>query len=823
MRKSIELRSGSALIAMALIIGAAPVMAQGTEVEEQAPTADPDDEDSPVITVTGSRIRRTELTSPIPITTFGGEQVYQQAETNLGELLSDLPSLRQTVSQANPGLSIGVSGLNLLDLRGLGVERTLTLVNGRRHVPADISFTANAVDVNSIPAALVQEVQIVTGANSAVYGSDAIAGVVNFVLREDFEGVDLRANVGVPEVGAGTNFLLSGVAGTNFGGGRGNVTLALEYSNQERVFASDQPFRRSNDGLRQTSIDPAGQSSDGIPDRVFVRDLRSGTVSQFGLVAFPQQTARDECGGSTISGSPFNCNYVFLPNGQLVPQTFDARISNSQFGGFFGGNGDTGREGRRQSVFPQNERYVANLLANYEFSPAFEAFLEAKYVRSETLGSNSGPAFAQGRFTGAFSGDPRVRVRLDNPFLNPDARATIEQELLADGRVNDLIAGGPIDPAAVADGSQRFTVNRSFVDLGIRDEDTVRETYRVVLGARGEISSNWEYEVALNYGRTEQDINILGNVFTQRLLLALDAGIDPADGQIKCRSQFDPAAAFGQPGIDPGTLDGDIAACVPYNPFGAPDNRAAADYITADAGSFGRLEQYNALAFVSGNTADFFELPGGPVGIVVGAEYRREEAFFEADDVIEQNLTFANPLQIFEPEDPFEVIEGFAEIDVPILADRPFFEELSINAAGRVSDYRGAIGTTFAYNVGARWSPTPGLMFRGNYGQSVRAPNYTDTAGLPTVTFITVMDPCAPIRINEGTPNRAANCRADLGAILDDPNYQQVANASVSTEGANTPNPDLFEETSISYTIGAVWQPSFVPGLAITVDYYNIE
>ncbi|SDT10133.1 TonB dependent receptor [Erythrobacter sp. HL-111] len=208
---------------------------------------------------------------------------------------------------------------------------------------------------------------------------------------------------------------------------------------------------------------------------------------------------------------------------------------------------------------------------------------------------------------------------------------------------------------------------------------------------------------------------------------------------------------------------------------------------------------------------------------MVGGEYRREDAFFQADQVIEDNLTFTNPLTQFNPERPFEVKEAFAEVDFPILSGVPFFEELSFSAAGRVSDYTGPIGTTYAYNLGARWSPTPDLLFRANYGRAVRAPNYTDTAGEPNVTFISVTDPCASTRIDQGSEFRRANCEADLGAILDDPGFQQVANATVSTRGLNGNNPDLFEEASISYTIGGVYQPSWLPGFAVTFDYYNIE
>ncbi|WP_162925335.1 TonB-dependent receptor domain-containing protein [Aurantiacibacter odishensis] len=832
MKFSTAKRLTTANLAIATALISAPVFAQDAgDDQDEAPVAVSTPESAAsenAIVVTGSRIRSPELTSTVPVINFGGDDIYKQSENNVGELLNDLPALRSTFSQSNPGLGIGVAGLNLLDLRGLGIERTLVLVNGRRHVAADVQVTASAVDINSIPSALIDRIDIITGGSSAVYGSDAIAGVVNFILKDDFEGIDLRASAGVPEFMEGENYLISGVAGMNFGDGRGNVTIAGEYTRQERIFASDIPEYRFPGGFIRTNVDPAGQRSDGIPDSVFSpTTTRSGTIHRYGLIGFPQRVADGSCGGTVLGAStPYNCNFIFDAAGNLVPQTFDSRSSTSQFGGFIGGNGQTGNEDELVSVYPELERYSGNLLASYEFSPAFEVFFEGKYVRADSLGSNSGPSFLQSVFTGGFN-DPRVRVRLDNPFLNDEARGIIREQVLKGGYANnDLIGSGTITPATIAalnDGSYRFALNKSFLDLGIRDQDTTRETYRAVLGARGDISSNLNYEVAFNYGRTDEDIENLGNIFTQRLVLALDAGIDPADGQIKCRSQFDPDAAFPLGAFGPNPqLAGDIAACVPYNPFGAPDNAAARDYITADAGTSGTLEQYNAVAFISGDTSGFFELPGGPIGFAVGAEYRREEAFFRADEIIEQNLTFTNPLPIFDPS-ALEVKEAFGEISVPILADRPFFEEFTISAAGRVSDYNTAVGTVFAYNVGGRWAPIRDLAFRANWARAVRAPNYTETSGNLTQTFVNgFRDPCGSNQINQGSANRAANCRAELGAILDDPAYQQFANASASIEARSGPNANLFEETSDSLTIGAVYQPSFLPGFSITADYYDI-
>ena len=203
------------------------------------------------VTVTGSRIRRPNLESTVPITSIGGDQIFQQGDSNVGEVLNELPQLRSTFAQSNPGLGIGIAGLNLLDLRGLGTQRTLVLVNGRRHVAADILNNAVSVDVNTIPSDLIERVDIVTGGNSAIYGSDAIAGVVNFVLRRDFDGIQVRGQAAIAEEGFGGTQYVSAMYGTNFGDGRGNITLHGEYFRQERIFASDIPdFRTSERPVR---------------------------------------------------------------------------------------------------------------------------------------------------------------------------------------------------------------------------------------------------------------------------------------------------------------------------------------------------------------------------------------------------------------------------------------------------------------------------------------------------------------------------------------------------------------------------------------------
>jgi len=793
------------------------------------------------IVVTGSRIRRPNLESTVPIASIRSQDIYSRADPNVGEALNDLPQLRSTFSQQNPGSGIGVAGLNLLDLRGLGVQRTLVLVNGRRHVPSDIQNTAAAVDTNTIPTDLIERIDIVTGGNSAVYGSDAISGVVNFVLKNNFDGLQLRAGNSIPQFGSGGNRYISGIAGKNFADGRGNLTAAVEYSKQDRLFGSQIPYFRQANGFVTNDVDGAGlaNGSDGIPDLVFGRDIRSSTIARFGLVPVVQtRNTAAPCGTGIPGGSGartnYNCNYLFDSTGNLVPQTGN-RISTGPTGTFLGGNGDNNREDRLLSVLPKNERFSANLLGHFKVSDAADFFVEAKYARAHTVGSNSGPAFNQG-FNQTFS-DYRANYRLDNPFLNSAARTTLTNAILASGSNTSLTGGAgaltATDRAAIADGSYRFTNARNFSDLGIRDEDTVREVYRIVAGVRGDVTPHVNYELSGNYGRANQKITILGNVNQQRLLLAQDAGIDPNNpgAGIQCRSKFDPAARVGVADLDGNTvaaarLAGDIAACVPYNAFGGLDNSAARNYIVSNSGSRGRLSQYDATGFVNVDSGGFFNLPGGAIAVVLGGEYRREDANFVADPDVQDGLTFLNALQTFDPP-TLEVAEGFGELNVPILKDMPFFNSLSLSGAARYSHYNKAYGSTgsvWAWNFGGEWSPIRDIRFRANYGKAVRAPNYTDTASPTNQDFAPgFLDPCNAGRIGSGTPQRSANCQAALGGLINNAEFQGLTNLGYSLEILSGSNPLLEQETSKSLTVGAVFTPRFLPGFDLTIDYFDIN
>jgi outer membrane receptor protein involved in Fe transport len=812
----------------------------------------------PGITVTGSRIRRPNLESVVPVTSIQGEQFFQKGNTSVGDQLNDLPQLRSTFAGQNPGLGIGIAGLNLLDLRGLGPKRTLVLVNGRRHVAADITNNASNPDVNTIPNDLIDRVDIVTGGNSAVYGSDAVAGVVNFILKRDFNGIQVRAQGAEAGAGFGTNYLGSVMFGHNFGDGKGNITLEGEYTHQDRIFASEIPWlARSFDSFAVVDVDTGGlpHGSDGFPDRTYFTDLRVANSHFNGLVPINYTTATAQCGiGLSASngppannGTPYNCTYIFQPDGSLVQQT-GTRFGTGPTPTIIGGNGITGREAELVSVFPRNDRINLNLLGHYTVSEAFEPFVEAKYSRQIILGNNAGPSAITGNFT---QFDIRERIRLDNPFLTPAERTQIASLLVASGCApstttactagNFAQKGGPGtgsalqtvtgpltggDIALINSGAYRFVTARVLTDVGNRDEHFTRNTYRGVVGARGTFNTDWSYEVSANYGQFDETGHKHGYVDKTRLMLALDAGRDPATGTIKCRAQFDATAAIPYTtGMTPADaaaaqarLAADIAACVPYNPFGAANNAAAARYVEFQGTTRARLSQLDLLGFMNGDTSQLFELPGGPVSFVIGGEYRRETARYLDDPFIKSEGTNNVIIGDFQPP-AFHVAEAFGELNVPILKDMPFFHELSVSGAGRFSKYGRAVGNVWTYNVGGEWAPVRDIRFRANYGKAVRAPNVSETAFPQVPNFAPgFLDPCASAQI-ANNPNRQSNCAAALSATI----LANLPSAPYSLGVISGSNPLLTPEVSKSLTVGAVLQPRFIPGFSASVDYYNIK
>jgi outer membrane receptor protein involved in Fe transport len=769
------------------------------------------------VVVTGSRIARPNLESPVPVTTVTAEELFETGSTSVGDLLNDLPALRSTFSQSNSSRFLGTTGLNLLDLRGLGTQRTLVLVNGRRHVGSDILSNAVSPDVNTFPTDLIERIDVVTGGNSAVYGSDAIAGVVNFVLKKDFEGLQFRGQGGQSGESDAGNYYASVLAGTNFLDDRGNIAVNFEYAKQEPFFASDRD-NLARQGLfvldQQDPLNGVGvvNGSDGIPDRNYYHDVRAVTFSNGGSMLFapvqPMGGSFYPCGAapnrSATTGLPtaYSCAYLFNEDGNLVPQT-GRRIGFGPNGNFDGGNGSNNREDNLLAIYPKLDRYSLNVIGNLEISEAFVPFVEAKYVRTESM-RYGGPAFFQGGTTG--DAGARERPRFDNPYLTDANRA----------QINAARAQANLAPLA---GSTQFTLFRNLADFGPRSEDATRETTRIVLGVGGKVSENWSYEVAANYGKFKEDTVVLGNMNMQRFNLAMDSARN-GSGNIVCRSEIDPAAAFAwddtlQYAVD--TLAADVAQCHPLNPFGQGNiSQAAKDYILQDTTSVAKIEQVAFTGALTGDSSAWFSLPAGAIGVAVGYEHREDKAFFEADELVSSGITFYNALPLFEPPTQ-KVDELFAEFRIPLLAEMTAAKELTLNLSGRYSEYNGETGGVFAYNGSLEYMPIDGLRFRAGLARAVRAPNLSDLYSEQSQNFAAINDPCASRFIGGGSPTRAANCAA--AGIPTTYDHVYTATPEILSGG----NPELIEETSDSLTLGVVWQPSFLKGVNLSIDYFDID
>lgn len=828
--------------------------AQGTVGESEAEIesgTDATPAPGETITVTGSRIRRPNLESAVPITSIGGEEFFQTASISIGDVLNELPQLRNTFSQQNSTRFLGTRGLNLLDLRGLGTQRTLVLVNGRRHVAADVLNNATAPDTNTFPTDLIERVDLITGGGSSIYGSDAIAGTVNFILKDNYDGYQVRGQSGISQYGDAAARYVSVLAGKNFAGDRGNVAINLEYATQDDFYASGGRGLQQNDAFLVIDTDGAGtpNGADGNPDRAFFRDIRSATITVGGSTNIRQPNVGGLCGTDTTAAS-FSCTAIFDQNGNLVPQT-GARVGLAPNGNFIGGNGYSGRENRLLALSPNLERWSVNLIGHFEISPAFVPFFEAKYVRADAQGSQSGPFFSQGGTLGdgvqipgfndrSFLGSGtsagnaftnREGIRLDNPYLNAAARATIAQQLLVAINANlNPNTGTALDSAAtgttnrdlaraqVANGSFRFGLRKNYVELGIRDELFRRETYRAVVGVKGDFNDDWNYELSVNYGEHRESNTITGNINTQRFILANDTVRNGA-GQIVCRSQVDPryAPAGSDAGGNDAVLAADIAACVPLNPFGdGASSQAVRDYLTVDSAATGKITQLVASGFVAGDFSSFFELPGGPVQFSIGGEYRRETLRYDLDDLTQNGYAFYNAIPSFTAPS-FEVKEAFAELSIPILKDLPLFQELTVSGSARVSDYKGATGTVWTYGGEVTWRPIQDIRFRGSYNRAVRAPNLSELYSAQGQNFAPgFTDPCSARNLATGSSTRAANCTAAGAPAGYDFVYSQ------SLDFITGGNPNLTEESSDNYTAGFVLTPRFVPGLSISADYYDI-
>lgn len=807
-----ELLSATAL---AGVLVSLPAVASAQTTPTPAPTpAAADKEEEPTVTVTGSRIGRAALDSPAPITSVAASDLFDRGQINVGDALNDLPQLRSTFSQANSTRFIGTSGLSILDLRGLGTARTLVLVNGRRHVTS-VPGTYQ-VDVNTIPPELLERVDVVTGGNSAVYGSDAIAGVVNFVLKKNFDGLRISGQGGASYLGDRGAYFGAITYGKNFAEGRGNIAISGEYSRLNPLYFTDRPDQTGAfDGRSQFNLaeNTAGEpaAGNGVADNQFFTNVRNGTIFDGGgldaICDAANLTNLARCRGSSATNLANRAQrYYFTPDGRLLlsnPSLDFRDITNGGSPNTVGGQGSTLRN--TGQLNPLNERYSGNIIAHYDFSDLFKVFAEGKYVRYN-VNQEGQPSFSTG--FGALTNN----LSCSNAFLTQQALTTLQS------------IGRCANPA-----TGTFPINRFNVDFGGRGELQTRELWRVVGGVQGDFNGNWHYELAVNYGRYTANLRSLNN------LIVADRNGNPDGIQLAQNAVLAPANFTGT-NFATNTLGQRVICavnattnarpdCIPINQFGfgAP-SQAALNFVNTTATRFQRATEFNVTLNISGDTSKFFNLPGGPVRFNVGAEYRAEAAFAQWDPLTKSGGTFLNAIADFTPPAQ-KTTEGYGEVELPILKNVPFFEELTVTGAGRYSSYNSATGGVWSYNAGLVWAPIRDFRVRGSYAVAVRAPTQSDLYLAPTQNFAFVADPCDLLNVNNGTANRLANCVAARvpGVTAAGSTFVNTPFRTQSQGFNQSGNINLLAETGKSFTVGFVAEPRFARGFSLTIDYYNIE
>ncbi|WP_374274733.1 TonB-dependent receptor domain-containing protein [Brevundimonas sp.] len=806
---------GIALAAMA----ATPALAQdagepeATELEE--------------IVVTGTRIPQANLVTTSPVTQVTSEDIDVAGVTRIEDLVTQLP---QAFAAQNSTVANGASGTATVSLRGLGSDRTLVLIDGRRMgygSPNDA-----AADLNQIPGQLVERVEVLTGGASAVYGSDAIAGVVNFIMRKDFEGVQIDAQYGfyrhendydgvgnlraeiarrgeanpsqfqLPEdtVVDGESREVTLVMGVNAPDGKGNITAYAGYRKNNPVLQ----------GFRDYSACALGPPAAGTPNTFTCGGSGTsfpGQFTDFGLND-NSTVGPDGIDGTADDTPDFNPlpSYVFtVDQGDGTFAPYSTALNAYNFG-------PTNYYQR------PDERYTLGAFGRYEFNEHAEAFAQLMFSDYDSI--------AQIAPSGIFFNTPTINC--DNPLLSAQQATAIGCGAAALAAFNtfqvfdptlgaiDPGTGQPVGGFRLADPSEPgatrlladpnripLYIGRRNVEGGGRQDSIEYMSYRMVVGLRGLITDGWNYDIAAQYSRVDLDRNYLNDFSVQRIGRALD--VVDVNGTPTCRS----------------VVDGTDAACVPYNPFAVGGiTQEQLDYIQIPLIQTGQTTQQIVTAAVTGDLGQYgIQSPfaSGGVQVAFGAEYRRDalESVTDAAFATGDGAGQGGPTIGFEGA--IDTKDVFAEIQIPLAEGQAWADYASIDAAYRHSEYSTGLSTD-TYKVGADYAPIQDIRLRGSYSRAVRAPNVIELFTAQGFNLFDMdFDPCGPQGeatleqcLATGVPSAAFR-----GAALDSPAGQYNF-----LQGGN---PDLEAEESDTYTVGVVFTPSFLPGLNASVDYFDIS
>jgi outer membrane receptor protein involved in Fe transport len=732
------------------------------------------------VEVTGSRILSLNAESAAPIQVLNAADIAASGVANLQELLLKSPVFgTPAISRTNSNFSTSSAGVALVDLRNLGSNRTLVLVNGRRYVsgvPGD-----SAVDFNTIPADFIERVEVMTGGASSTYGSDAVAGVVNVILKRNFQGLRLDAQIGQSEEGDDKKKKFSLTFGMNGADNRGNLMVNLSASQQGAVYSRDRDFA----AVDQASL---GAFVTGDVKDIFTiqRPFYSGFAPQG---TFSYAIGRTTPTAQNPTGSLINRSFTYNPAGQeITPST------NGPAGDGVGATGFN-RSAFRTIAIPTDRVMLASK-GEFNLSDAHTAFFEANYAASKT------------------------KTRLEPyPLASTDLGGRIPAEFMVDGvlrrnpLVPDTIYNNAID--ADGDGLRDYTFTRRMSDVEVRGNKANRDTFRLLTGLKGDLVKGWSYETYVAHSYTKEGQTGTGQVNVMNFMNALSAVADVDD-------------VNGNGNVTEAICKDAIAraqGCVPANVFGANTlSPEAARYIHAPSSLNTRLTQTLVGGTVSGEP---FELPAGPLGLAFGAEYRKETSSTEFDALTQTGLNAGNALP--NTAGSFDVKEIYAEARAPLLKNLPLIKTLDASAAVRQGKYS-TVGNVTSWNGGLDWGLNTTFRVRANYAVSTRAPNISELYQAPSQTFPTgLADPCLGKTLT-GTDAISVACRTNPGVVANmnanGGEFKLNQSDLQGVSGFDSGNPNLKAEKGKSTTIGIVVTPKTIDLLrdfTFTADYYKIK
>jgi outer membrane receptor protein involved in Fe transport len=736
------------------------------------------------VVVTGSRIKRDVTDASTPLAIINAEEIKLSGSPTIDKVLSDQPQFVQATNggaTANTVPAGSAAGAAYVNLRGFGPTRSLTLVNGRRYA---IFGPEQVTDLNTIPTALIERTEVVTGGSSAVYGSDAITGVVNFIMKDDFEGVQVGGQYGFD---SSTNTPTTNVdltLGGNFAEGRGNAVVSLNYykregfTRDERGDWAELPYGEGcvtaaswSDSLIGVPNGSNAANCDASGGKMGFVFSGSGDIpnGRFTLTPAQMAAAQAQLAAAGLAGLGAN-GFTFNDAGALGSQRLVNRPAD-----------DFNLTQFNYLQVPQ-ERWMLNAFTHYDFAPKATGYLEFHFSNN-TVDQQLTQANIGGDFL----------VNTNNPYVDANMRAVLAQLDASETGPRTLQQGPIAYTTTPNDGLAILTAGRRLVELPFRHNVDDHNVWRAAVGFKGDLGDasekflrNLNYDVYYSFARSEDSSRQEGAASRSRYAAALLS----------------------------------VGAAAPVaNIFGQNLTEAAVNAIKINATNTTNAEQKMFAATLGGEA---FDLPAGAVGFSVGAEWRKAEAEYIPDEYLRSGDVIG-----FNPGLPtagsVTSKDYFGEVRIPILADLPLVKNLTANGGYRRSDYDlDGVGRVATYLYGLDWRLNESVGFRGQFQRAIRAPNIGDLYGGLQLNFQTLTDPCSS---RAAAGNQTAAVRAVCEAT-------GVPPASVFTAGVQPDNiipvrsggnVDLQEESSDTRTFGVVFTPSFLPELAVTVDYFKIK